>query len=87
MSQVSLRDLEIVGLKSQDKNLENLPLKREKERKVWENKCRDLSDKNDKLMKKVTEQLRVQGGKHILWDIIKAKETKLIPYLYYILDK
>ena len=59
MSQVSLRDLEIAGLKNQNKNLENLALKREEERKSWENKCKDLSDKNDKLMKQVTGQLPV----------------------------
>ena len=39
MSQVSLRDLEIIRLKNQNKNLENLALKREEERKTWENKC------------------------------------------------
>ena len=59
MSEVSLRDLEIFGLKNQNKNLENLALKREEERKAWENRCRDLSDKNDKLMKQVTGQLPV----------------------------
>ena len=32
MSRIILRDLEIVGLKNQNKNLENLALKREEER-------------------------------------------------------
>ena len=54
MSQVILRDLEITGLKNQNKNLENLALKREEEGKTWENKCKDLSDKNEKPMKQVT---------------------------------
>ena len=54
MSQVSLRDIEIVGLKNQNKNLENATLKKEEERKAWENKCKVISDKNDKLMKQVT---------------------------------
>ena len=39
MSQVSLKELELVGLKNQNKNLESLSLKREQERKVWEAKC------------------------------------------------
>ena len=87
MSRVSLRDLEIVGLKKQNKNLENLSLKREEERKYWENKCKYFSDKNDKLMKQVTRQLPVQGAKHIIWDVIIVEVAKLRPYLDYILDK
>ena len=44
MSQVSLKGMELVGLKKQNKNLESLALKIEQERKVWEgsyvvNKC------------------------------------------------
>ena len=34
MSQVSLRDLEIIGLKNENNNLENLALKREEETKT-----------------------------------------------------
>ena len=85
MSQISLRDLEIVGLKNQNKNLENLALKREEERKSWENKCKYLLDKDDKLMKQVTGQLPVQGEKHIIWDISIIETAKLRPYLDYIL--
>ena len=51
MSQVSLRDLEIIGLKNQNKNLESATLKKEEERKAIENKCKYLLDKNDKMMK------------------------------------
>ena len=29
----------------------------------------------------------VQGGKHIIWDALISKATKLRPYLDYILDK
>ena len=54
MSHVSLTDLEIVGLKNQNKNLENVALKKEEERKSWERKCKDLWDKNDNIMKQVT---------------------------------
>ena len=38
-------------------------------------------------MKHVTCQSSMQGGKHIIWDVIIAEESKLIPYLDYVLDK
>ena len=46
MSQVSLKELAIVGLRNENKNLENIALKREKERKSSEAKCKELQDKN-----------------------------------------
>ena len=79
MSQVSLRNLEIIGLKKQNKNLDNLALKREEERKTWESKCKYLLDKNDKLMKQVTGQLPTWGSKHIIWDVLIVEENKLRP--------
>ena len=45
MSQVSLRDLDIVGFKSQNKNLSYAVLKIEEERKALENKYKELLDK------------------------------------------
>ena len=36
MSQVSLKDLELTGLKNQNKTLENLELQREQEKRTWE---------------------------------------------------
>ena len=45
MSQVILRDLEIVGLKSQNKNLLDAVLKKEEERKALESKNKELLDK------------------------------------------
>ena len=54
MSQASLKELELVGLKKRNKNLKSLALKREHERKTWEAKCQELQGKNDKLMKQVT---------------------------------
>ena len=38
-------------------------------------------------MKQVTRKLLVQGAKHIIWDALISEETKLRPYLDYILDK
>ena len=54
MSQVSLKELEITGLKNQNKNLEDIATKREQGRKTMENKCKELVDKNNKLTKQVT---------------------------------
>ena len=48
-STVSLRDLEIIGLKNQSKNLYNMALKREEERKTWERKRKDMSGKMTRL--------------------------------------
>ena len=70
MSQVILRDLEIVILKNQNKILENAALKKEEERKAMENKCKEFLDKNEKLLKQLTGKFPVQGAKHIIWDII-----------------
>ena len=95
MSQVSLKYLELDGLKNQNKNMENLVMKSEQERKTWEAKsqdwesklCKELQNQNDKLMKQVRGQESVQGEKHIIWDAIIAEADKFRPYLDYMLDK
>ena len=51
MSQVSLKNLEITGLKNQNKNLEEIAEKREKERNTLEDKCKELVEKNNKWAK------------------------------------
>ena len=87
MSLVSVKELEITGLKNQNKNLEDIDGKRELERKKLEGKCKELVDKNKKLTKQVTRQSVVQGEKHLNQNVMIAKATKLMPYLYFILDK
>ena len=54
MSQVNLKDMEITGLKNQNKNLEDIAVKREQERKTSKNRCKEMVDHNNKLTKKVT---------------------------------
>ena len=49
-------DLEIVGLKRKNKNLVDVVLKKEEERKALENKYKELLDKNDKLVKQLSGQ-------------------------------
>ena len=53
MSQVSLKNLEIIGLKNEIKNLEDIAEKREKERKTLEDKCKEMVENNNKLEKQV----------------------------------
>ena len=87
MSQVRLRDLEVVGLKIQNKNLVDEILKKEEERKALEKKCKELLDKNEKLVKQLSRQLPMQGARHLIWDMIIAEAVKIRPYLNYIQDK
>ena len=54
MSQASLKNLEITGFKNQNKNLEDIAEKIQKERKTLEDKCKELVQKNNKLAKQVT---------------------------------
>ena len=74
------------SLRNQNKNLENATLK-EEERKVLENKCEDLLDKNEKLTKQLAGKLPLQGARHLIWDMIIVEAVKLKIYLNYILDK
>ena len=54
ISRVSQRDLEIVGLKIKNKNLAHAVLKKEEERKALEIKYKELLNKNDKLVNKLS---------------------------------
>ena len=87
MSQVSLKELEITGLKNQNNNLEDIAGKRELERNKLEDKYKELVDKNNKLTKQVIGQSSLQGEKHLIWDVLIAEATKIRPYLDFILDK
>ena len=66
MPQVSLKDLEITGLKKQKKNLEDMAVKKEHERNKLEDKCKELVEKNKKLEKQVSGQPTLQGAKHLI---------------------
>ena len=85
MSQISLKDLEIVGLKIQNKNLADAALKKEEERKALENKYKELLDKKDKLVKQPTRKFPIQRARHLIWDMIIGEVVKLRPYLNYIM--
>ena len=62
-------------------------MEKERESKSWEEKCAELQGKNEKLVKKVTGQMFMQGDKNIIWDELILEARKLRPYLDYILEK
>ena len=76
MSQVSLREEEIKGLKVEKKKLVELVHKKEEEIKLFENKNKELLDINDKLAEKLSRQLPLQGASHLLWDMIITEAKK-----------
>ena len=61
--------------------------KKEEERKFFENNNKELLEKNDKLVEKLSGYFLVQGSRHLLWDMIITEATKMRPYLNYIKDK
>ena len=87
MSQVKLRDVELIGLKKQNKNLEDMALKKEEEKKKLEGKCQELIDQNPKLNKQVIGQMALQGGRYMIWDGIIKEASKSILYLDYVADE
>ena len=71
-------------LKEQNQNLVEIVEKKEEERKFFEDKNKDLLDRNDKLVKHMTSQLLVQGPRHLLCDMIIVEAKKIRPYLIFI---
>ena len=61
--------------------------KKEKDRKILEDKCREMIEKNNKLEKQVSGQEALQGVEHLIWDVLIVEVSKLRPYLDFILDK
>ena len=84
MSQVILREKDIIGLKNQNQNLAEAVKKKEEERRLFENKNKELLDRNEKLVKQLSRQLPVHGARHLLWDMIISEATRIRPYLNYV---
>ena len=66
MSQVCQRDLEIVDLKSKNKNLVDAYLNKREETKSLENKYKYLLDKKEKLVKQLSQKFPMQGARHLI---------------------
>ena len=84
---MSLRDEEIKGLKEENKKLVEMINKKEEEKRLFEDKSKELLEKNEKLAEKVSGKLLVQGSRHLIWDNIITEATKMRPYLKFIKDK
>ena len=80
MSQVSLKDEEIKGLK------ENI-LKLQQEEKNLHKSKKSLQQTIDKQKLKMNEKLQLQGSKHVIWDQITVEVTKLWDFLNFVEDK
>ena len=80
-------DLEIVGLKRQNKNLVDAILKKEEEIKALQNKYKELLDKNHKLVNQLSRKLPMQRAMHLIWNMIITEDVNIRPYLNYILAK
>ena len=87
MSQVKLRNVELAGLKQQNKNLEDMDSKKEEEKKTLAERCQELIDQNEKLNKQVIGQMALQGARHMIWDEIIKETSTLILYLDYVADQ
>ena len=61
MSQVILKEEEIKGLKMENQKLVEAMNKEEEERKSFEGKNKELLEKNEKLIERLSGQLPVQG--------------------------
>ena len=84
MSPVKLRDVELTGVKQQNKNLEDMPLKKEEKKKKLEERCQELINQNAKLNKQVVVQMALQGGRHMIWDEIIKEASRFRLYLDYV---
>ena len=69
------------GLKRKKSKLVEVVKKKEEEKRIFENKNKELLKKNKTLAENFLGKLQVQGAKHIIWDMIITEATKMRPYL------
>ena len=50
--------------------------KKEEEKRLFEDKSKELLEKNENLAEKVSGKLLVQGSRHLIWDNIITEATK-----------
>ena len=76
MSQIGLKDTELVKLKQQVEEVEKEIFKEKQGRERAEERCRELTHQNDKLSQQVIDKLALQGMKHLIWDYIIIESDK-----------
>ena len=86
MSQIGLKDTELIKLKQWVEELEKERVKEKQGRERAEEKCQELTQQNDKLSQQVIGKLALQGVKHLIWDQIIIEADKFRRYLSVIED-
>ena len=81
MSQIGLKDTELVKLKQQ---IEELKKEKGDER---QEKCQGLIQQNAKLSQQVVGKFALQGARDLIWDQILIKDDKFRPYIDFIEDQ
>ena len=66
MSQVSLKYLEITGIRKHNQDLMDMANVKEGLKKKVEKRCKELEDKNIELTKQVSSQATIIGEKHLI---------------------
>ena len=87
MSQIGLKDTEIIKLKQQIEELEKERVKEERGREKAEEKWQELAQQNAKLSQQVVGKIALQGARHLIWDQIIMEADKFRPYLDIIEDQ
>ena len=86
MSQIGLKDTDLIKLKQQIEELEKERVKEEQEREKVEEKCQEMIQQNAKLSQQVIGKLALQGARHLIWDQIIIEADKFRPYLDFVED-
>ena len=86
MSQIGLKDTKLIMLRQQVEEVEKERVKEKQGREQAEEKCREMTQQNDKLSQQVISKLALQGTKHMIWDQIIVEANKLRPYLCVVED-
>ena len=87
MSQIGLKDRDIVKLKQQIKELEKEKGEERQGKEKMEEKCQGPIQQNAKLSQQVVGKLALQGTRHLIWDQIIIEADKFQPYLDFIEDQ
>ena len=58
--------MELTRVKQEKKNLEDMDLKKEEDKKKLEERCQELINQNAKLNKQLVGQMALQGGRYII---------------------
>ena len=87
MPQVILQTMEIKSLREVlEKMKQEMKIKDEKMARL-QRENQDLQERVNKLKTRLKDKTLLQGAKHVIWDAISTKATKLRVYLNFINDK